>query len=57
MAAANRKRNQPNIDRTPQHTLGEATKYDIRITPLDGCKNTPEHVQEQRVNAYTPVLK
>lgn len=53
MAAANRKHKQPNTDRALQHTLGEATKYGIRITPLDGYKSTPEHVQEQRVNAYT----
>jgi hypothetical protein len=53
MAAVNRKHNQTNIDRAPQHTLGEAIKYGIRIAPLDGCKSTPEHVQEQRVNAYT----
>jgi len=53
MAAANRKLNQPNIDRAPQHTLGETTKYGIRITPLDGYQSAPEHVQEQRVNTYT----
>jgi len=53
MDATNRKHNQPNVDRAPQHTLGEATKYGIRITLLDGCKSSPEHVQEQRVNAYT----